>query len=479
MGFEFDLAIVGAGPAGGAAAQAAARYGLRTVLLDEQPKAGGQVWRASSAAILAAPSTPEKREGNRLRRELAGANVQFLSRTRVWHIERNDAGWRLGVVAPSGSASVTARGLVIASGAQERVIPVPGWTLPGVIGLAGATALFKQEMIVPGRNTIVAGCGPLLFYVAMEIVRLGGRVAAVVSLNSRANWARALPAMTARPDLLMRGAHWMLSLARAGTPIYWQHAVVKITGTDTIEQATVVPVDDDWAPRSGAAETVIDADSVCLGHGLVPSVDACRLAGADLAYRPELGGWVPVADRNGQTSVPSLWACGDGAGIRGVGAAPLSGQLAALSAAVALGTVAEPDGRSEQKRLAEAFAKASRFGEAMTRLTIMRDGLVQAITPETVVCRCESITRAEVVAEIQSGAASQNAIKSGTRLGMGPCGGKFCGEAAAMLNCAVTGRPRVDLGLPTARPPLRPVLIDALTGDFDYDSLPIPAPAPL
>ncbi len=115
----------------------------------------------------------------------------------------------------------------------------------------------------------------------------------------------------------------------------------------------------------------------------------------------------------------------------------------------------------------------------MTRLTIMRDGLVRAITPETVVCRCESITRTEVVAEIQAGAASQNAIKSGTRLGMGPCGGKFCGEAAAMLNCAVTGRPRVDLGLPTARPPLRPVPIDALTGDFDYDSLPIPAPAPL
>ena len=115
----------------------------------------------------------------------------------------------------------------------------------------------------------------------------------------------------------------------------------------------------------------------------------------------------------------------------------------------------------------------------MTRLTIIREGLSRAITPETIVCRCESITRAEVVAEIEAGAASHNALKSGTRLGMGPCGGKFCGETAAMLNCAATGRTRAELGLPTARPPLRPVPIDALTGDFDYDSLPIPAPAPL
>jgi thioredoxin reductase len=479
MGIDCDLAIVGAGPAGGAAAVAAARYGLDTVLLDEQPKAGGQVWRAPSAAILAARPTPEKQDGERLRRELAAANVRHMSQARVWQIERTDAGWRLGVVMPSGSASVTARCLLLASGAYERIIPVPGWTLPGVLGLAGATALFKQDMIVPGRNTVVAGCGPLLFYVTAEIQRLGGTVAAVVSLNSRADWLRATPAMTARPDLMLRGAQWMMGLARARTPIFWQHAAARIVGSGGVEQVIAVPVDDDWAPRVGAPETVIDADSVCLGHGLTPSVDGCRLAGADVAYRPKLGGWVPVVDGDGRTSVPNLWACGDGAGIRGVGSAPLGGQLAALSAAVALGRVPDPDARREQGRLREAFARASRFGQAMTRLTIIREGLVQAITPDTVVCRCESIVRAEVVSEIQAGAASQNAIKSGTRLGMGPCGGKFCGEAAAVLNCAVTGRRRDELGLPTARPPLRPVPIDALTGDFDYDSLPIPAPAPL
>ena len=333
--------------------------GLRTVLFDEQSKAGGQVWRASSEAILAAPSTPEKREGDRLRAELARAKIEFSRETRVWHIERNDSGWRLGIVTPSGSSSIIARGLIIATGAQERVIPVPGWTLPGVIGLAGATALFKQEMIVPGHNTIVAGCGPLLFYVASEILRLGGKVAAVVSLNSRADWARALPAMAVRRDLLMRGTQWMLELARTRTPIYWQHAIVRLTGKDSVEQAVLAPVDNTWARRSGMAEIVIDADSVCLGHGLMPSVDAYRLAGADLAYRPELGGWVPVVDGNGRTSVPMLWACGDGAGIRGVGAAPLGGQLAALSAAIALGAI----GRSKYQERAEAACRSLCQGE--------------------------------------------------------------------------------------------------------------------
>ena len=129
MAVEFDLAIIGAGPGGSAAALTAAQCGLRTVLFDEQSRAGGQVWRASSEAILAAPSTPEKREGDRLRAELARAKLEFSRETRVWHIERNDSGWRLGIVTPSGSSSIIARGLIIATGAQERVIPV-SWMDP-------------------------------------------------------------------------------------------------------------------------------------------------------------------------------------------------------------------------------------------------------------------------------------------------------------------------------------------------------------
>jgi thioredoxin reductase len=474
----YDVAVVGAGPAGASAALAAARRGLKTVIIDEQPQAGGQVWRAKYAAILSAPATPESSQGAALREALESSSVAQQYHARVWQIEQKEL-WRLGLIKDDGASTLTARALILATGAQERVSPVPGWTLPGTIGLAGATAMFKRDLILPGRRTIVAGCGPLLFYVATEILRLGGSVVAVISLNGRADWLRASPAMAMQPDLLRRGLVWMAQLKKARVPILWRHAVATIDGTDGVASATAIPVDADWAPMRAAQTRRFEADGVCLGHGLSPAVEASRLAGATHIYRPEFGGWIPQTDDDGAASTPMLWACGDGAGILGVGAAPLRGELAGLAAARALGAMSETDHMVAQRALLRELAKARRFGVAMTKLTLPRRGLLDLITPGTTICRCENVRRDKAEAEIASGAVSPNALKSATRLGMGPCGGRFCMETAAELAAAATGRTREDIGLPTIRPPLRPVPLGALAGDFNYDDLPIPGAAPL
>lgn len=472
MSGDYDVAIVGAGPAGGNAALAAAQHGLRVLLLDEQPAAGGQVWRAKSSAILAAPATEESTAGTSLRNRLAQSCVTHLRGARVWQMSQ-DGGWKLEVLQGGSSETYTAKKLVLATGAREYVQPVPGWTTPGVIGLAGATALFKQNLRAPGQRTMVCGTGPLVFYVASEIRRLGGTVAAVITPNARMDWARATPALLRRPALLARGALWVADLKLAGVPIYWQHAVTGVDGDTEVTAVEFAPLSHDWTPE--ASREVIHADSLCLGNGLIPQIEAAQMLGVPLTHDAQLGGWVPRAAPDGVTDIAGLYLCGDGAGIRGAEAAVHQGTLTGLRIAADMGF----DTSTARDSTRALWVRAARFGRAMTALSIPRAGLAQLSTDDTVVCRCEGITKAGITQETTHGAGSCNAVKSGLRAGMGPCGGKFCQTAVAQIICTETGQDVAHVAPPTARPPLCPVPLDAAAGAFDYDALPIPKPAPL
>lgn len=468
----YDVIVIGAGPAGATAALETSGAGLKTLLIDEQPDAGGQVWRAKSKSIISAPETEYSLAGDDLRARLRESNVVVKYKTRVWQIEKDeDSVWTLGLQGAD-ERQVSGKSLVIATGAQERVIPVPGWTLPGVFGLAGATVLFKEHMMVPGRRTVVSGNGPLLFYVASEILRLGGQVSAVVSLNSRFDWLKALPAMISNPKLIVQGIKWILALYKNSVPIYWQHSIKSVEGKSAVEGATIAAVDSDWRLLQ-RGERYIPSESICYGQGLVPAIEATRLAGAAHHFDENLGGWVPMLDGFGRTSVPGLYACGDNAGILGADAAPHRGRLAAKAILDDLGVSAAVE--IDEK----AYLSARRFGLAATRLTIPRAGLESFMTADTEVCRCEGISRAEIDHELKTGAQSPNAVKSGTRCGMGPCGGRYCSESLAIITEYRTGKSRAEIGMATARPPLRPVHMDDLADDLDYDDLPIPGVSPL
>jgi thioredoxin reductase len=473
MSAPYDIAVLGAGPAGAYAALAAAEQGLRVVLLDEQALAGGQVWRAKSAAILCAPETPETRRGADLRKRVETSGIDHLGAARVWHIAREADLWNLHSLRDGQSETVQAKSLILATGAREFVQPVEGWTTPGVIGLAGATALFKQELTVPGKRTVVSGTGPLVFYVASEIRRLGGVVATVVTPNTRRDWLGALPAMLGKPALLARGAVWMADLMLAGVPIHWGHAVTKVTGDAHMTGVEIATLDSDWAAQTPAGN--IEADSLCMGHGLIPQIEAAQMLGVGVRHDPALGGWIPQAAQDGATDVPSLYVCGDGSGIRGADAATVHGRLCGLRAAADLGC----DTQNAQRKAHAGLRRAVRFGLAMTALSIPRSGMVELSTQDTILCRCESLTKRDILEEIDSGAVSTNAVKSGSRAGMGPCGGKYCQGAIAALIAQSKGETAALIAPPTARSPLRPVPLGAAAGAFEYDDLPIPKPAPL
>jgi len=470
---SYDLIVLGAGPAGAAAAIKARGLGLSVAVIDEAPVAGGQVYRAPSPGLTPTKPDADRAKGNELRQRLAASGAVIHADHRVWSLT---AGFSVSAVGPDGPLTIAAPNLIVAAGAVERHIPVSGWTLPGVIGLAAATILLKSHGVLPGRRVVVAGSGPLLLLVASKIAAAGGEVVAVVDAAPRAAWLSRISSMLARPDLMAKGAAWALRLLLARVPIHSGSAIRAINGTDGVASVEIGLVDGDWRPIGGVTRTV-EADAVCLGFGLLPSTEVTRLLGAEHVYAPELGGWIPDVDASLQTSVPGLFVAGDGGGVRGADAAPLSGELAAIGVARRLGRGGDLE--RQAAAIAARWRRSGAFGAAMSAVAMPPSGAAAMIGEHATVCRCEGLTRATLDAAIAAGSKTLADLKATTRCGMGPCGGRVCGEAASMLIAAATGWDRATIGQASARPPLRPVPLAAIAGDFDYDDLPIPAPAPL
>jgi NADPH-dependent 2,4-dienoyl-CoA reductase/sulfur reductase-like enzyme len=473
-----DVLVIGAGPAGARAALRAQACGLDVLLVDENHDAGGQVWRPIPAGFArasgSAPST-QARDGDALRAELRGAGIRCLFGHKLWNV---GTGLRADLIGPEGSLSWQPRALIVATGTTERVVPFPGWTLPGVIGLAAATILLKSQNMLPGRRTVVAGAGPLLLAVATGILKAGGEVAAVLDLASKADWLRTLPSLAGRPDLLWQGLQWQATLRAAGVPVLHRHGIRSVEAVGPGFEIRTECVDASGKPVADEPAPVFMADAVTVGHGLVPGTDVTRLLRARHRYAVEQGGWVADADADGRTSVAGLYVAGDGAGIAGAAAAGAHGELAALACAHDLGRLDAVAHARERASLQSSWRKSARFGRAMAGLMALRDGAVASIAADTVVCRCEDVTRAEIDTAARDGARDMNQLKAWTRCGMGPCQGRTCSDVAGALLALHVGS-RQAAGCFTGRAPLRPVSLAELAGDYTYADIPIPKAAPL
>ena len=471
----FDVLVVGGGPAGMTAATVVRRHGGSVALIDENAEGGGQVYRPPPRDFgLSSKPSAEQRHGDRLRNALASSGAHTLFDHKVWGVA---PAFRVDAVGPHGPVALSAQRLIAATGTSERVIPFPGWTTPGVIGLAAATILLKAQRMLPGRTTLVAGCGPLLIAVAAGIVKGGGRVAAVVDIAGRGEWLGRLPVLVSRPDLLARGLRWVATLRAAGVPILCRHAIREVRETAAGLDVVVGPVETDGAQRSGESRRFV-VDSVTIGSGLTPASDIGRVLRAQHRYDAVRGGWIAEADDYGRTSVPGLYVVGDGAGIAGAAAAEHHGTLAGLAALHDAGRLDVQSFRRETKRIRAKFGRARRFGAAMAGMMAIRAAQVAAIPGDTVVCRCEDVTRAEIERAIDDGAREVNQVKAWTRCGMGPCQGRTCGDVVAEIVARRVGGREVA-GYFTGRLPLRPVSLQAVIGDYVYADIPIPKAAPL
>ncbi|WP_237217580.1 NAD(P)/FAD-dependent oxidoreductase, partial [Falsiroseomonas oryziterrae] len=322
----YDIAIVGAGPAGMAAAAEAGGRGLAVLLLDENQGLGGQVHRGVEASPLAAvpalSAVPEA--GRALAAAATSADIEFLPGATVWHL---DAARRLGVSAGGAARMIAARRVIIATGAQERPMPVPGWTLPGVMSVGAAQTLLKGQALVPEGRVVIAGCGPLVWLYAAQLVAAGCPPALLLETTPRANWRAALPHLPAflLSPYARKGLALMARVRRAVRVV----SGVRALGIETRDGALEVA----W-PGGRAA-----ADRVLLHQGVVPQLNLAQAAGCTVAWDAAQACFVPVTDAWGDTDMPGIAIAGDTAGIGGAEAAEAAGRIAALEALRALGVL--------------------------------------------------------------------------------------------------------------------------------------------
>lgn len=472
---KIDVAVLGAGPAGAHAAIAARAYGLEVAIIDESPRAGGQVYRAPhfQPSETEIRNNPDLNAGEAMRRRLDESGADMMFGHRLWFASQSLS---LSTVSKSGPHWMQARALIIATGTTERVIPVPGVTLPGVIGLAAATILLKAHAALPAGPVVIVGMGPLLYAVAAGILSGGGKVAAVVDLLRPSEWLRSVPALSRRPDLLRRGVGWISALKRNGIPLLFGHTVAEIQGDDRVASVKVVPVDKRWLPNGQAKH--FDASCVAIGHGLTPATETARLIGVRHSFQPERGGFVPDMAGVTDTDIPGIYIAGDCAGISGAAAAEHAGTLAGMAAARDIGALSQSRFNEESGPVSARLKKARTFGNAISQLMTLRPGLAQAIPQDTIVCRCEDISRRQIDRAASDGACEINQLKSTTRCGMGPCQGRMCGDAVRELLSIAGNTPREAVGIWTARTPLRPLSVDELVGDYEYRDIPKITPLP-
>ncbi|WP_342629508.1 FAD/NAD(P)-binding oxidoreductase [Nguyenibacter vanlangensis] len=477
------VVVVGGGVAGATAALAISRHGLPVTLVDEQPQAGGQIYRAPTPyARRHVPPNHEFSGGDRLRALLAASSVRTRFSTRVWGAWGASPGMELDLLGPDGIDRIGARALVVANGATERFLPFPGWTDPRVIGLAGASILMRNGGTLPGRRVVVAGAGPLLFSVAHQVMELGGRVVAVIDSGRRGDWLRLAATLAWDPARLRLAAQWMTRLRLAGIPIHHQARIAAVHPEEDGLSITISGTIAGTVAGTGRQGTPVrhyGADSVACGHGLKPATLLTRTLGARHRFDAAGGYWEPETDPSGRTSRTGLYATGDAAGIRGAAVARLRGLITGHAVALDQGAIAERDFASLTRRPRMLLRRQEHVSRRMLPLLNASASLSRAIADDAIVCRCERVEAAALRAAVAAGARDLNQLKAWTRCGMGPCQGRMCEDGARGLLAASCGLPPEEAGSFTPRMPFFPLPLAALTGTFAYSDIPLPKAAPL
>ncbi len=450
---DYDLVVVGAGPAGLSAASEAARHRLSVLLVDEAPSPGGQIYRAVTETPLQnrAVLGPDYWRGEAIAASFAASGADYLPQATVWHL---DAERCIGLSLNGHAATVTAGRVVLATGALERPFPVPGWTLPGVMSVGAAQTLLKSSGIVAQGRVVLAGCGPLLWLLASQYLAAGHPPTAILDTTPAGNWRAALGAAGGflRSPYLRKGLGLMLRVRRT-VKVIGGVTGLSIEGTEA--HATSVTY------RRSGQDARIAVDHVLLHQGVTPNVNLANAAGCAFVWDEEQACFRPTVDDWGNSSLDGIAIAGDGAGIGGAEIAACAGQLAGLEAARVLGRIDE----AERDRLAAPSRERMRLygrGRAfLDRLYRPAPHFRQA-HDDAVACRCEEVTGRQIREAVTMGVPGPNQLKAMYRCGMGPCQGRLCGLTVVETIAAARGVSPAEVGYYRLRTPVKPLTLAEL-----------------
>ncbi|MDE3202524.1 MAG: NAD(P)/FAD-dependent oxidoreductase [Acidobacteriota bacterium] len=426
MSERFDVIVVGAGPGGMAAAVLAAEAGKNVCLLDENPAPGGQIWRGYERESEAL--SPHRMEFLRWRRRLSATGCAVWNEARVLAAPQRNM---LRVERQSQCIDLSYGKLILATGARERFLPFPGWTLPGVVGAGGLQSFLKSGLDVRGQRVVLAGSGPLLLAVAASLTRAGAHVLLIAEQASRHTLVHlGLHLAKLLPGKLMEGATCRWQTRK--TPYRQDAWVVRAEGRERLERVTV---------RVSGKEEQMECDWLACAYHLVPNLELPLLLGCAV----ENG--AVVVDEQQRSSVEDVLCIGELTGVGGLDKALVEGQIAGNHAA----------GRTTQAyELVPELRKHRQFVHLLEEAFALRAELRSLAMPETIVCRCEDVTREKLEA-----CDSWRAAKLHTRCGMGSCQGRICGAATEFL---------YGWDAHSARPPVMPARVSSLAGEEERGS---------
>ncbi|HEV2956227.1 MAG TPA: FAD-dependent oxidoreductase [Xanthobacteraceae bacterium] len=447
---NYDVAVVGAGPAGLAAATVCAGAGLETVLFDEQLAAGGQIYRAVT-------TTPIKQNtvlgadywaGGALAQQFLASGAHYVPGATVWNLTRER---EIGVSIAGAAHVLKAERVILATGALERPFPIPGWTLPGVMTAGAGQILLKSAGLIPDGRTVIAGCGPLLWLIAWQYLNAGARIDAILETAGadRAGAWRHAPAF-ATSRYLLKGLKLLLAVRRR-VRVISNVIELRAEGHDRVEAVAY--------RTARGAEQRLPVDNLFLHQGVVPNVNLAMAAGIEHRWDPVQLCFAPVLDADGGTAITGIAIAGDGAGIAGAEAAQARGMLAGIAAMRALrpGVQAAAPEAKVRARLAR-FMRGRAFLDAYYRPATQ----FRRPARDTLVCRCEEVTAGQIADTVALGCTGPNQMKAFLRCGMGPCQGRLCGLTVTELIAQARGVSPQEVGYYRLRPPIKPITLGEL-----------------
>lgn len=438
--------IVGAGPAGIRAAQTLAAHGLRPCLVDEAQQGGGQVYRRAPGNFQRPASQLygfEARKAGAVHQALDALHgqIDYRPETLVWNAEDG----HLHTLSQQRVGTVQYDRLLIATGATDRILPVPGWTLPGVYSLGAAQIALKAQGCAIGEHVVFAGSGPLLYLVAYQYAKAGAQVLAVLDSSPFGAQVAALPRLLLQPATLAKGLYYRAWLTAHGIAVHQGATLVEVVGEQKVEAVT-------WQ-RAGSQHSLA-CDGLAFAHALRSETQLADLLGCQFTWSPLNRAWLPSRDQAGRSSVPSVYLAGDGAGIMGADAAEMAGERAALALLEDMGVTIDSERGPQLER---QLARIQGFRVGLEAAFPFPEQWASQAPDDLMLCRCEEISVGEVRQVVAQGHTDINRVKAHCRVGMGRCQGRMCGSAAVEIIAQAAACSPQQVGRLRAQAPIKPL----------------------